>query len=456
MVSLIVCLVACGGAEAAPANEPSPVEEVREESPVAASTASTSNTDEGIEPPAADMTKQRVAQPARTRGSSGRPHDTLGHRISALVYAINALGHDMYGQVRAREGNFVFSPAAVHLAYYTISDLIGGGPTTEQMIPVLHLDRMLSLQALPDDIRRLERHWGNLRAGTEIRLVNRLFRDDSLPEFHPMSIARVGEASTPEARPLRSSPERQRTYINRWMAQQSEGRISTLLPADSVQADTRLVHANALTFQGAWAQPFDATSTQTAAFRDGPRTTQVPMMRQTGQFRFAQVEGGSVLELPYADGQFAMLIYLPADANGLAALEQSLAETRQWQASMTARDVDVVLPRFSIENAPLDLAPILSALGMPDAFDAEDARFTMASPTSESVSIGPAFHQGVLAVDELGSSARAAASPGRLPRLNPSGPRASFRADHPFLFEVRDLRTQTLVYLGRVTQPDAV
>lgn len=84
---------------------------------------------------------------------------------------------------------------------------------------------------------------------------------------------------------------------------------------------------------------------------------------------------------------------------------------------------------------------------MADAFGG-DADFS-AMLTGGSVPLDEVIHQAKLTIDEEGTEA-AAATVVKMKR----GP-ALLRADRPFLVLVRDLRTGTILFLGRLVEPGA-
>ena len=66
------------------------------------------------------------------------------------------------------------------------------------------------------------------------------------------------------------------------------------------------------------------------------------------------------------------------------------------------------------------------------------------------------MHKAFVEVNEKGTEAAAAtgvafASRGGVPASVPFTP--SFRAERPFLFAIRDMKTGTLLFLGRLTSP---
>jgi serpin B len=115
--------------------------------------------------------------------------------------------------------------------------------------------------------------------------------------------------------------------------------------------------------------------------------------------------------------------------------------------------VEVALPRFRIESESL-LENLLSKLGMQRAFSIEQADFSRMSDDPEGLFISSIVHRAFVEVNEKGTEAAAATAvlmAGGCAR-DPESPRV-FRADHPFLFYIRDCRTRQIHFVGRVMNP---
>jgi len=117
--------------------------------------------------------------------------------------------------------------------------------------------------------------------------------------------------------------------------------------------------------------------------------------------------------------------------------------------------VDVYLPKFKLRSQ-LGLSDALKQLGMATAFS--DAADFSAMSSSEALKISEVIHQAVVDVDEKGTEAAAATAvvimptSAAFPVREPPQP-ILFRADHPFVFAIRDLRTGAIRFLGRMEQP---
>jgi serpin B len=146
-----------------------------------------------------------------------------------------------------------------------------------------------------------------------------------------------------------------------------------------------------------------------------------------------------------------MVILLPAQADGWRQLEQQLSPAflSGVLAQMHPQFLEVFLPRFTLESS-FDLTETLGEMGMPDAFAPGAADFS-GIDGAEDLYITHVLHKAWGAVNEAGTEAAAATvvTVGTLAMPLP----LAFRADHPFIFLIRDTQSGSLLFLGRVADP---
>jgi serpin B len=155
--------------------------------------------------------------------------------------------------------------------------------------------------------------------------------------------------------------------------------------------------------------------------------------------------------LPYYGGDLAMVIVLPQAVDGLAEIETALTteNLNAWLARLdntNPHKTYVHLPRFTTRRS-VDLVPVLRSLGIVSAFDST-ADFSGMDGT-KNLFLATALHQTFVEVNESGTEAVAAATFGVKSKSMPD----SFRADHPFLFLIRDRASGTILFLGRLADP---
>ncbi len=372
----------------------------------------------------------------------------------------NAFAFDLYRLVKAVPGNQVVSPASITTA---LAMTWGGarGETAAQMKRVLHFE------GAPGPVVQaagaLSKSLTDPARPVVFRVANRLFGEKTFRFETPfLDATRAAFGAGLEPADFRGATEKARSAINQWVEAQTEKRIRDLVPAGGIDGETRLVLVNALYFLGDWQEPFTKEATSSAPFHLTAGTEKpVPTMHRVDTLRLARQPGLMALELPYKGRQMSMLILLPDAAQGLTALEDSLSAASYDRVvrGLAPTRVVVSLPKFEVNPAQsLSLGDTLVALGMHDAFDRRKADFTgIANPPdpADRLVISRVFHKAFVKVDEKGTEAAAATAVAMM-RAGSAMVREEpivFRADHPFLFFIRDNATGLVVFMGRVADP---
>jgi serpin B len=390
--------------------------------------------------------------------------------VEALAKAQNGLGLDLYKKLGAEnKGNFTISPASIAFAL-GMTSLGARADTAAEMKKVMRTT--LAPAAFEKAFQSVLYDWQTAgprddaardEGSLELRVANRLFVEKTLKVEEPfLKSTREAFGAPAELVDFAGAPQPSRVHINAWVKQQTRDRIVDLIPADGVSPDTRMVLTNAIYFKATWVEQFIEAGTQSKPFfADGTREVKVPTMRRTGFYLHRDAGDVDVCELPFFQGRFALDLLLPKKRDGLAAFEAKLdADTlHEALAGLESRRVDVHLPRFKIEPGdPLRLKDSLVALGMPLAFDPTKADFTgihVFQKPEDRLYISAVFHKAFIDVNEKGAEA-AAATAVSMARAGAAPPRdepVPFVVDHPFLFVLRDVQTNIVLFVGRVTEP---
>ena len=377
--------------------------------------------------------------------------------LSGFVESGNQFALELYQQLRSPQGNLFFSPSSISTAL-AMTCAGAAGETEAEMAKTLHLQ--MPRERLHEGMRVLQTFWKTTdeKRGIRLSLANRLWGQQSyefLPEFlevtrdkYGAELARLNFARTAEAR----------LTINRWVAEQTENKITDLIPPNTVSSDTKLVLTNAVYFHGIWSVPFNKNRTRQEDFHlTVEETTKVSMMQCRDKFRYGAIDKLQILEMPYGDDSFSMIVLLPEEPAGLADLEDrlTLANLQQWTASLKHEDeVHVYLPRFKT-TSQFEMSSTLEAMGIKSAFDADTADFS-GMTGGRDLFISAVIHKAFVDVNEEGTEAAAAtgvlmktrSAPIRKPKQAPV-----FRADHPFVLMIRDNRNRAILFLGRIMNP---
>lgn len=382
-----------------------------------------------------------------------------GDGISKLARSSNAFGFDLYQRLRGKPGNLVISPASVTTA---LTMPWGGarGETAEQMRKVLHLE------GTADEVMatsgELARSLQNPSRPIVFRIANQLFAEKTyklVPAYVEKTRAAFG--APVELLDFKTATEKSRVRINQWVESKTEKRIKDLIPPSGVEKDTSLVLVNAIYFLGDWQVPFDPGDTVPLPFHlTASEKKNVPTMSRELGFRVAQKDGVTAVEIPYKGGDLSMLILVPDQIDGLAAVESAMDEKKldAIVAALARERVKLYLPKFEVNpGESLSLGEDLKAMGMRLAFDRDRADFTgIANPPNpaDRLVLAKVFHKGFVRVDEEGTEAAAAtAVMGVLAGSAAGGGPRRISVDRPFLFLIRDNASGLVLFLGRVSDP---
>ena len=390
-------------------------------------------------------------QAAITHERADLSGDAQQHAAGTNRFALDL--YRMLAGKTAGESNLLISP-------YSISSALGmtyagaRGRTAEQMADVLGFN--LPDERLHPAAGELMRDLDAAREGYTLSVANRLFAQQGFPFNDPfLNITRDHYSAPVEPLDFVNDRENSRIRINDWVAEQTNNRILDLLPQGSVNDRTRLVLTNAIHFDGMWKYEFDEAATHAAPFYGFDRqATSVDMMYQLQTYNYGKFDGFQMLEMPYAGDDLSMVFMLPDAADGLPDFEASLNPEMLEQSldSLRQQQVHAYLPKYKFD-ASFGLAGTLRDMGMTDAFGNADFSGIAAGG---GLSISDVLHKAFIDVNEAGTEAAAAtavivaltsASIG----TPPTPP--VFRADHPFVFALRDTHSGSLLFMGRVAQP---
>jgi len=372
---------------------------------------------------------------------------------AAPVKETNPFAFELYAKFRDRDGNLFFSPHSLGNAL-AMTHAGARGQTADEIARILHLPQTAD-GVRPVAFRPMNMNPGGQRpaSGGTLRSANALWGQQGL-EPHPdfvRDLKTLYGAEFHEADYI-SAAEAARKTINAWVEKQTSHKIRELLKDGMLSSDTRLVLVNALHFKADWHHPFKKDRTRDDTFQlNATDRINVPLMSQAGKFRHAEDAQVQVLELPYAGEEWSMLVILPKKTDGLAAVEQNLTahRLREWISNLRESHVAVTLPKFRMAS-DFHLKKPLMELGMTLAFT-DNADLSRMGGRKGQLRLSEVVHKGCIEVNEEGPEAAAATGAIAQNRSIQMGP--VFRADHPFLFLIRDLRSERILFLGRLVNP---
>ncbi|MFC1847131.1 serpin family protein, partial [Chloroflexota bacterium] len=365
----------------------------------------------------------------------------------------------LYQQLKQAEGNLFYSPYSISLAL-AMTYAGARGETEQQMAQTLNF--LLEQEKLHQAFNWLDQQLAQRGKGAEgkdgegfrLSIANSIWGQEDyrfLADFLDVLAENYGAGL--RGLDFINQPEESRQIINRWVEEQTEGRIKDIIPPGSINEITRLVLANAIYFNAAWQHQFDEDNTIDMPFHplDGD-TIYIPTMRQTESFNYTEDNGYQAVELPYDGGELSMVILLPDEGNFNKfenSLNDQLVSDIIWD--MQEQKVSLAMPKFEFDF-DMSLSETLKAMGMPIAFSS-NADFSGMDGTHD-LYIGDVIHKAFVSVDEYGTEAAAATVVIMVAGAAPADPPLNFNMDRPFIFLIRDINTGSILFVGRVLNPN--
>lgn len=375
--------------------------------------------------------------------------------ITSVVNANNSFAFDLYSEYKDSNDNIFFSP-------YSISSALAmtyegaSGKTAEQMQSVFGFPsdatiRRPSYASIYNQLNKAD-------SGYTIGMANALWVDKKYTVqsdyLDVVSKYYGGQATNVD---FKNETEKTRGQINKWVEDKTNNKIKDLFPMNSIQNTTKLVLANAIYFKGSWLDEFNSSQTEDRDFKTSSnKKIQVPTMSKNGSYRYYEDSDLQAVKIPYKSDKMSMMIILPKDGK-LEAVEKNLSVDKlsSWDSDTSYQQVDLYIPKFKV-NTSYTLTKTLKDMGMPLAFSnlADFSKLNMDKDNKLKIDI--VVHKAYVDVNEEGTEAAAATGVGMMRITSVAEPEDEpkvFRADHPFIFLIRDTENGNILFAGRINDP---
>ncbi|MDB5134727.1 MAG: serpin family protein [Mucilaginibacter sp.] len=236
--------------------------------------------------------------------------------------------------------------------------------------------------------------------------------------------------------------------INTWVGNQTNGKITKII--NEIGPDDVMYLINAIYFKSTWLNKFDPAKTQKMAFNLADNSqVQADFMHGTISVKTYAGNNATLLELPYSNSKFSMVIVMPAAGKTINDIIPSLdgAAWQSWMSNLLPASVDVLMPKFQFSYS-VSLNNALTTLGMGSAFT-KDADFSRIS-AGGNLKITAVNHKAYVAVDEDGTEAAAATS---VTVTATAVMEHQITINHPFIFVIREMNTGLILFAGTVNNP---
>ena len=364
--------------------------------------------------------------------------------VVTVASANTSFGFKLLHDLRERETtpNIFISPLSISIAL-TMTYNGAAGQTERAMAEVLEIDG-LDLSTINNSNEVLRNSLENADPNVENSIANSLWSRQGV-ELNPNFLERNQQFFEAKIAALDFSEPQAIKTINQWVETNTNGKIKKIV--HEISPATVLFLINAIYFKGSWQNKFDTSQTRSGIFQlsDGTQK-QVQMMNREGEYPYFRGEHFEAASLPYGDGRLSMYIFLPTAHSNLNDFLEGL-NTKSWQRWLSQfhnETLHLMLPRFKLEYEAT-LNDTLKALGMEIAFDS-GADFSGMGPTG--LFISEVRHKTFVEVNEQGTEAAAATAV-----IVAESAKPVFHVNRPFFFVIHDIKTNTILFMGTVTEP---
>ena len=243
--------------------------------------------------------------------------------------------------------------------------------------------------------------------------------------------------------------------INDWSYRKTNGCIPEILK--ELNPSTFSILMNALYFKGVWKEPFEKKNTKSGNFwNNGKQVFTKFMCQKMMQIDYyaSESEGVQLIELPYGNEAFSMVVVLPNEGVEINDCIQGLSAEKwqNWMGSAANKIVNVELPKFKGEfTYEENLKAALQSMGIKDLFDMINCNL---SGIAEAIYVGKIKQNTFIEVNEEGTEAAAvtveemySSSSGQEPLT------IDFIANRPFIYAIKESSTDAILFMGKVTNP---
>jgi serine protease inhibitor len=374
--------------------------------------------------------------------------DLSTNQIS-LIESANSFSFDIFSKVIESAGasdNIMISPLSISSA---LSMTLNGanGATRDSMLKALRVNG-LTPDLLNSSNKDLTSALLNIDKRVLISIANSVWIEKNFVVKKPFTDI-LTQYYNAESNSFDITDPQVPSLINNWIESKTNGLIKNMVT--QLDPSTVMLLINAIYFKGKWKYQFETDNTVQGTFNKPDGTSeQVPMMKQTSEFKIYNGQGFTLAEFPYGQGNFVMDVILPDNNNGINNIIPLINENsfKGWLDQMYSRKTDLTFPRFKY-GYKKQLNDILTSMGMGIAFtDAADLSYISDIP----LQISFVDHQAFIETNEEGTEAAAATVVGIIATVATSGP-FILNLDHSFLYLIRETTTNSILFMGRVVDP---
>ncbi|XP_077403628.1 serpin H1a [Vanacampus margaritifer] len=237
--------------------------------------------------------------------------------------------------------------------------------------------------------------------------------------------------------------------INKWAAKSTDGKVPEVTK-DVEQTDGAMI-MNAMFFKPHWDEQFHHKMVDNRGFMvSHSYTVSIEMMHRTGFYDFYDDTTNklSILNMPLAHKKSSVVFIMPHQVESLDRVEKMLnkKQLETWLSKVQQTAVALSMPKVSMEVSH-KLQKHLEKLGLTDAVNKSKADLSNISGKKD-LYLSTVYHAATIELSTEGNEMDTtifSSDKLKSPKL--------FYVDHPFIFLVKDQKTNSILFIGRMVRP---
>jgi serine protease inhibitor len=368
---------------------------------------------------------------------------------SKLIESEKSFAFDIFQEVLANSPeseNLIISPLSISCA---LSMTLNGanGSTRDAMLDALRVNG-ITPEAINNSYKNLSAALLSVDKRVLISIANSVWTENNFVVKKPFADILTGFYSA-ESKSFDITDPLVPAQINTWIEGKTNGLIRNMV--GQLDDNTVMLLINAIYFKGKWESEFDKTNTvQGSFYKPGGVISEVPLMKQTAEYKSFTGDGFVIAEFPYGQGNFVMDVIVPNDQNSLNSIIPAITGNnfKTWLDQMTEKKTELTFPRFKYGYTK-KLKDVLTSMGMGIAFT-DNADFSNISDLS--LLINEVTHQAFIETNEEGTEA-AAVTVVSVGTTSMPADNFILNIDHSFIYIIRETTTNSILFMGKVVDP---
>ncbi|KAJ3644330.1 hypothetical protein Zmor_026996 [Zophobas morio] len=253
-----------------------------------------------------------------------------------------------------------------------------------------------------------------------------------------------------------NNPNSAAKLINAWIKNQTMGNIDDVISGQQLTSSSRLVLVNSVYMNTMWNLKFTKeVATRTKFFTAENETVGSEYMVSRGCYKYYVYKTvARIVEIKFLSDEGAMFIVLPNTREGLAEVEDVIAEILNVSVDeYQDAHVKIELPEFKLSSL-IDFKSVLEECGVKKLFQASEADLSGIAGGKGDLHVDAIFQKVHLKIDERGlETTKKGPTPWHsiVPFIPATEKIVEFIVEHPFIFFIKI--EDVVVFVGRVVNP---